>query len=286
MTTIVTFRNVITGDHISVEAGYGEIVRQAVEKSGLIPPGSQFSVRDKDGTVVDGEQATNFPDVLLQIGPLGNIKGGGGGSWFTIEEIAAGFIALKFLGPFAESFASKLGERLGDSAADAASRIRLLRRGGRNPQRTLVIQQGTAETAIVVPEQLSDDAWLALVDLDVTADGVRGAIIRWDNDTRRWRPVGRDIPATRTSKSIGSPDYLGNVQPDRSYIILRSAHSNKRVKVLIQPDMTLKHAVLSSGLISKEITDLIIRDENQNVVSETSAYNWAETVITIMLPNL
>jgi hypothetical protein len=78
---LVTFRNVITGDRhpIDVQPGQvGQSVRQTVESAGIIAPGNQFSVRDKNGTVVDNDPVSQHGGEVLQIGPLGNVQGGDG----------------------------------------------------------------------------------------------------------------------------------------------------------------------------------------------------------------
>ncbi|HUN30993.1 MAG TPA: hypothetical protein VMU95_03165 [Trebonia sp.] len=72
----VTFRNVITGDRQEVSVQPGQTVRQTVESAGIIAPGNQFSVRDKDGTVVDNDPAVQHEGKVLQIGPPGNVQGG------------------------------------------------------------------------------------------------------------------------------------------------------------------------------------------------------------------
>lgn len=72
----VVFRNVITGDRQEVTVQSGQTVRQAVENTGIIAPGNQFSVRDKDGEVVDGDPATQHEGKVLNVGLPGNIQGG------------------------------------------------------------------------------------------------------------------------------------------------------------------------------------------------------------------
>ncbi|MFE9575403.1 hypothetical protein ACFYO1_03385 [Nocardia sp. NPDC006044] len=47
--------------------------------------------------------------------------------------------------------------------------------------------QGVA--AILVTEDLPDDARLALLDLDPTEPAVRGKILMWNNELRRWEPT-------------------------------------------------------------------------------------------------
>jgi len=72
----VTFRNVITGERQEAEVQPGQTVRQAVESTGIIAPGNQFSVRDKDGEVVDGDQASQHEGKVLNVGLAGDVRGG------------------------------------------------------------------------------------------------------------------------------------------------------------------------------------------------------------------
>ena len=46
-----------------------------------------------------------------------------------------------------------------------------------------------ASAVVVVTGDLPDEARLALLDLDVTDDAVRGKLLRWDCDSSAWRPT-------------------------------------------------------------------------------------------------
>jgi len=108
----------------------------------------------------------------------------------VLEIAAVGFAALKILGPFADAFATKLGELFAESTAAAAQRVLLRRRTRRtgSTDRMAVLVAADVQTTIVIPADLSDDARLALIDLDVTADGVRGKTLVWDQGSGSWRP--------------------------------------------------------------------------------------------------
>lgn len=110
-------------------------------------------------------------------------------SELTFAELAVGFVVVKFLGPFVEAFAAKLGERFGESAASAIGRIRLLwdHKDGRRDLDVIV--SGSATTTLVLPEDFTDAARLAAIDLDVNAEGVRGAELHWDASAGSWRPA-------------------------------------------------------------------------------------------------
>ena len=109
------------------------------------------------------------------------------------EEILVGFLAVKFLGPFLEAFAGRIGEQLGESAVRALGRIRVTRRHGANSRNLEINDPDTGiPTVVVLPEDFTEEAQLALIDLDVTAEEVRGTTLRWNPDTAAWEPVEDD----------------------------------------------------------------------------------------------
>jgi hypothetical protein len=72
----VTFRNVITGAEREVEVQAGQTVKQAADGAGIIAPGNSYSVRDKDGKVVDNEPVDGHQQRLLTVGLAGPVSGG------------------------------------------------------------------------------------------------------------------------------------------------------------------------------------------------------------------
>lgn len=100
--------------------------------------------------------------------------------------LASGFVAVKFLGPFVEAFATKLGEGLGESAVAAAGRLRLLWDHGDGRRDLDVLTPGPQRTTLVLPENFDDAARLAAIDLDLGAEGVQGAELHWDDATGTW----------------------------------------------------------------------------------------------------
>ncbi|OIJ65516.1 hypothetical protein [Streptomyces mangrovisoli] len=106
----------------------------------------------------------------------------------VFEEIVVGFLAVKLLGPFLEAFAGKLGERLGESVAQVLGRIRVTRRRDA-AARNLEIEDGESRrpTTVALPEDFTEEARLALIELDITADAVRGTTLRWNQDTQTWQ---------------------------------------------------------------------------------------------------
>jgi hypothetical protein len=121
----------------------------------------------------------------------------------TYEELAAGFVAIKLLGPFLQAFATKLGEQLGESAAQAIGRIQLSRRKGSSRILGVNTPSSRLMTRVELPEpgEFTDEARLALLDLDVTADGIQGELLQWDPAAGLWKAAkepndGSHPPAT------------------------------------------------------------------------------------------
>jgi hypothetical protein len=73
----VTFRNAITDARHQVDVSPGQTVRQVVETSGFVASGNDFSVRDKNGIVVDSDQATKHEGTVLTVGLAGDTVRGG-----------------------------------------------------------------------------------------------------------------------------------------------------------------------------------------------------------------
>jgi hypothetical protein len=74
---------------------------------------------------------------------------------------------------YSKAFVEALAKRHADGVADLV--------------RTRVRRKGKTAT-IAITADLPDEARLALLDLDVTADELRGKLVRWDSTTSTWRP--------------------------------------------------------------------------------------------------
>jgi uncharacterized surface anchored protein len=72
----VTLRNSLTGETHPVEVQTNRTVRQSVSNSGVIA-GNEFSVRDKNGNVVDNDQLASHEGEVLNIGLPGDMVRGG-----------------------------------------------------------------------------------------------------------------------------------------------------------------------------------------------------------------
>jgi hypothetical protein len=99
------------------------------------------------------------------------------------EVVAAGT-----LGPLVTAFCTELGRRLGGTVADWSGRMHLRRKANSSATTELVVETGSVSTVIEVGEDLSDEAKLALLDLDVESNGIRGKRLEWDEQVRAWLP--------------------------------------------------------------------------------------------------
>jgi hypothetical protein len=89
---------------------------------------------------------------------------------------------------FSKAFLEKLGEHAADSAADLLKRgrFRRLRTKGK-PDECHITVGDNPSTTVIFTGDLPDDARLALLDLDVTAEELRGQTLRWDSKAMAWR---------------------------------------------------------------------------------------------------
>jgi hypothetical protein len=102
-------------------------------------------------------------------------------------DVGAVVIALAS-GAFLRSFCEELGKRLGGSAADWMSRVRVRRKPRDDNKAELTVLLHDSETIVEldVEGMFSDEAKLALIDLDLSAEGIRGHRVKWDAKARQW----------------------------------------------------------------------------------------------------
>jgi hypothetical protein len=99
---------------------------------------------------------------------------------------------------FSKSFLETLGKRVGDGVANLPKRVgdlvrTYISKKGKPDESTPTLDEfhvgaGEAAAIIVITEALPDEARLALLDLDVTGDEVRGRLLRWDATAGTWLP--------------------------------------------------------------------------------------------------
>lgn len=97
------------------------------------------------------------------------------------------------VGNFSSAYIQALGQRAADRSAKLPKRVRDLakrrvRRKGEPDEYQIGVPDGSAAT-IAITADTPDEARLALLDLDVTADELRGKLLRWDSSASAWRPA-------------------------------------------------------------------------------------------------
>jgi hypothetical protein len=133
-----------------------------------------------------------------------------GGYIPTNEELVLAYTAATF----STAFIQALGKRAGDGLVDLSKRVGDLVRAGVRKKGTpteyhleaedgttvavIIVTTGIAEyhievkdgtsPVVIVTADLPDEARLALLDLDVTSDELRGKPLRWDSATGAWCP--------------------------------------------------------------------------------------------------
>lgn len=97
---------------------------------------------------------------------------------------------------FSKAFLETVGSRAGDGIANLPKRLQdLLRTCHRRKKARyechIGMQDRRAAATVVIKADLPDEARLALLDLDVTADELRGKLLMWDSTASAWRPAER-----------------------------------------------------------------------------------------------
>ena len=98
--------------------------------------------------------------------------------WVDLALIAAASI-------YSKAFLEALAKRHADGISDELNKR--FRSKGLTTEFQVSVD-GDASATVVVTRDLPDEARLALLDLDVTADELRGKVLRWDRATSAWRP--------------------------------------------------------------------------------------------------
>lgn len=103
-------------------------------------------------------------------------------SWPTPDDLVIATPVI-WLG---KAYIDALGKRAADGSFDLVGRIRFRRKRGTREIHLGIDGGGAA--SLVFPGDLPDEARLALLDLDVTAEELRGKELRWDAAAGAWRP--------------------------------------------------------------------------------------------------
>ena len=84
---------------------------------------------------------------------------------------------------YLKSFMETLGKRHAEAVTDPAR----IRKKVKKTEAKVGLPGG--EPMVLLAEGMSEEAWLALLDLDEAADDLHGKLLRWDSRDSAWRPA-------------------------------------------------------------------------------------------------
>jgi hypothetical protein len=133
-----------------------------------------------DGTF---ETSCRFSDKVTQIGDQ-NI-----GIAVDPQSLAIGAAVAIYFKAFLEELGKRSGEGVARLPKLLAERLRVRREAkAGKPELHVGSKDDPMAAMIVVTGDMPAEAWLALLDLDVTAEAVRGKTLRWDATASAWLP--------------------------------------------------------------------------------------------------
>lgn len=105
-----------------------------------------------------------------------------------IDELA--IAAAVAVGPFVTAFCTELGRRFGGTSADWAARVRTRRAKPGSVAAQIEVAAFGKVTILEIIDPLTDEAKLALLDLNIQDTAICGQILRWNAGTGAWEVVG------------------------------------------------------------------------------------------------
>lgn len=87
---------------------------------------------------------------------------------------------------YSKAFLEALAKRHADAVSDLLHTR--FHKNGTTTEVQISVDGGESPT-VVLTEGMSDEAWLALLDVELAAEELRGKTLRWDSGTSAWRPA-------------------------------------------------------------------------------------------------
>jgi hypothetical protein len=98
--------------------------------------------------------------------------------------------AAKFGWTYAGAVAGRLGERTGDAIANSLSTlVRRLRQSRSGPEGRIELEDSLTKTRIMLTEDLPDEAYDALREIDLNEPKFQGNVLVFDLESGKWLPV-------------------------------------------------------------------------------------------------
>ena len=127
------------------------------------------------------------PDELVAL--MGGYAAAGESLSHHDSSVALDLWVLTGTAVYFKAFLETLAKHNAEALIDAV-RTRI-RKNGKTREALVGPEDGSAAT-LVVTSKTPDEARLAVLDLDVTAEEVRGKVLRWDDDAMAWRAKSAD----------------------------------------------------------------------------------------------
>ncbi|NEA60413.1 hypothetical protein G3I60_41200 [Streptomyces sp. SID13666] len=103
------------------------------------------------------------------------------------DSVPEAVIIAATLGPFVTAVATKLGERIGTTLPIERATRRW--RGRQRDELVVGLRRAHAGITVELDSATTDDARLALIELDVRRPELWGHRLRWDETVQAWLPV-------------------------------------------------------------------------------------------------
>jgi hypothetical protein len=108
------------------------------------------------------------------------------------EQVILAFIAGNFCSAYIQALAKRAESGVANLPKQVSDLVRKhIKRKG-HPEEIRIGAGDEATATISLTASTPDEARLALLDLDVTAEEVRGKVLRWDHDATVWRADSTD----------------------------------------------------------------------------------------------
>jgi hypothetical protein len=127
-----------------------------------------------------------------QIGPSYDIEDFTWGvpTWIeTAAAVATATAVIPYVSAVAQELAKKTVEGAPATYRRVHARLRYNRKGVKSAELEVTPADGPT-TVVVLIGELSDQAHLALMDLDLLDERIAGKVIFWDEQSDSWKPIG------------------------------------------------------------------------------------------------
>lgn len=156
----------------------------------------QKALADKDETLRSAEQLLSLSDPgLLETfdSAVSSIATVGADPYVLMFLAGAALAIAKAGASFLEGFGQKLGELVAQRMVDRLSRIRV----HDGPTQTVVeVEESPVRFEMDRRERIPDEAWLALLSMDLSEPSLKGRTLRWNSTEQSWKPT-EELPQAK-----------------------------------------------------------------------------------------